>query len=375
MRVAIVHDFIEAMGGAERVALQLSKLYTDAPIYTLTFNPNLSQFFDPHRIHTSYLQSWRFIPSRFFLSLYPRAIESFDLSDFDVVISSSNSYAKNIITKPDTVHISYIHSPMRYAWDATHTHIANQSHRTPLGSAGGLVKFVARNIIHHLRMWDRLGADRVDVFVANSLNVARRIWKYYRRESVVIYPPVDIDHITATPHHQDYFLVLSRLASYKRVDLAVSACQELNLPLVVIGVGEKYPDIQQQASSTTQVLGWVDDETKFKYLQNARALIFPGEEDLGIVPIEAMAAGKPVIAYRKGGLLETVVEGKTGMFFDQQTVSSLKDALTNFLLHESGFNWQTIRSHAEQFSSQNFNKNITELVAKQLHNISNRNSN
>lgn len=368
MRVAIVHDFIEAMGGAERVALQLSRIYPDAPIYTLTFNPKLSTFFDPNRIRTSYLQKLRFIPSRFLLSLYPRAIESFDFSEFDVVISSSNSYAKNIITKPETIHLSYIHSPMRYAWDATHTHIANQSHRTPIGSAGGLVQVVARNIIHYLRMWDRLGADRVDVFIANSRNVARRIQKYYRKDSVVIYPPVDIEHITPTSENQGYFLVLSRLASYKRVDLAVSACQELNLPLVVIGTGEKYDEIKNSARSTTQVLGWVDDDTKFKYIQGARALIFPGEEDLGIVPIEAMAGGKPVIAYRKGGLLETVVDGKTGLFFDDQTVDSLKTAINKFISQEKDFDWKIIRHHSEQFSSQNFDKQITDLVQAQIQN-------
>ena len=366
-RIAIVHDFLEGMGGAERVTLALSKIFPDAPIYTLTYNAKVAEFFDPARVHTSYLQNWRWIPSRFFLPLYPRAIESFDFSEFDVVISSSHSFAKNIITKPSTTHISYVHSPMRYVWDTTHTHLASQSHRTPIGSGGGLVSLIATRILSNLRLWDKLGADRVDIFVANSQNVARRIMKYYKRESQVIYPPVDVDSITPAAAHQNYFLVISRLSSYKRIDLAIEVCQNLGLPLVVIGEGGEMENLKKVAASTTKLLGWVSDVDKFKYLSNARALIFPGEEDLGIVPIEAMAAGKPVIAYGKGGLLETVVEGQTGIFFPEQTVESLTAAMNKFMAHESQFNWQTISDHAHQFNAQTFVDKIIDLVNRSSH--------
>lgn len=350
------------MGGAERVLLALSEIYPNAPIYTLTFNSKLSKFFDPNRIHTSYLQPWQWIPPRFFIGLYPRAIESFDFSEFDVVISSSHSFAKNIITKPETKHISYIHSPMRYAWDSAHVHLDSQAHRTPIGSGFGLVQLIAGNIISKLRLWDRLGADRVDLFLANSQNVADRIWKYYRKESIIVYPPVDVEMINATNTHQDYFLIISRLSPYKRIELAVEACQRLGMHLVVIGAGEALDNIRKMATSKTQVLGWVDDAEKFRYLAGARAIIFPGEEDLGIVPIEAMAAGKPVIAYKKGGLLETVIQDKTGVFFDNQTVTDIETAIHHFLAHEHEFDWKTIRNHAEQFSRTVFEDKIRKIV-------------
>lgn len=361
-KIAIVHDFLQAMGGAERVMLALAQLFPDAPIYTLTYNPSLGKFFDSTRIKTSYLQNVSFIPGRFLIGLYPQAIESFDFSGFDVVISSSNSYAKNIITQPGTTHISYIHSPMRFAWDATHSHVRNQTGRTPLGRAFGLVELIANSIIHNLRMWDRLGADRVDVMVANSKNVANRIRKYYHRDSVVIYPPVDTNHITPTAKHEDYFLCLSRLASYKRLDLAIRACEDLGQKLIIIGSGEKQSELRKLAGPNTTLLGWVDDADKYRYLQDAKALIFPGEEDFGIVPVEAMAAGKPVIAYKKGGLLETVIDGKTGLFFEEQTVDSLKQAISKLNTNYESFDYKEIAKHAQEFSAQNFTQKITSLV-------------
>lgn len=354
-RIAIVHDFLQSMGGAERVTLALANIFPEAPIYTLTYNDKLNSFFDKNRIRTSYLQKFSFIPAKFLLPFYPKAIESFDLDNFNVVISSSHSFAKNVITKPETIHISYIHSPMRYAWDTWHSYVGSQA-KWPI------VGWVVKNIIHKIRLWDRLGADRVDFFVANSKNVANRITKFYRKDSAVIYPPVDVAKIAPTPTNQGYFLILSRLSAYKRIELAVAACQSLNLPLVIIGEGEEMENLKKMATSSTKLTGWVSDEEKFEYLANARALIFPGEEDLGIVPIEAMAAGKPVLAYKKGGLLETVVDGKTGLFFDEQTVSSLEEALARFITNEQQFNWQEIRKHAEQFSYEVFENKIKQLV-------------
>jgi len=358
-RVAIVHDFLQSLGGAERVTLAISDIYPNAPIYTLTYDKKLDPWFGNRKIITSYLQWWSWLPAKFLLPFYAQAIESFNFDDFDIVISSSHSFAKNILTSPATTHISYIHSPMRYVWDAWHSYLAGQR-------ASGLVKGVAINILHHLRIWDRLGVSRVDYFIANSKYVGQRIRKFYRRESQVIYPPVDTDKIQPSRDNEGYFIVISRLSQYKRVDLALQACQELGLPLVIIGTGEMERELRRQKAPTTSMLGWVDDEKKIQYLQRARALIFPGEEDFGIVPVEAQAAGKPVIAYRQGGVLETVVDEKTGFFFDEQTVDSLKKTLRLFLAKERDFNPDVITTHALAFSRQRFQAEIKQLVDKLL---------
>ena len=356
MKVAIVHDFLQTMGGAERVTLELSKIYPQAPIFTLTYNPKLANYFSPDRIKTSYLQKLSWLPSHWLFPLYPRAIESFNFDDFDIVISSSNSYAKNIITKPGTHHLSYVHSPMRPLWDTWHTYLQDRT-------GNPIVQWVVRGILHRMRIWDFLGSNRVDTFIANSHNVANRIKKYYRRDSEVVYPPVDVEHITPTPNHKGYFLVVSRLSRYKRIDLAIKACNELKLPLKIIGVGEELDNLKRLAGPTVELLGWQDDITKFQYLESCQALIFPGEEDLGIVPIEAMAAGKPVIAFGKGGLLETVIDGKTGIFFPHPTAESLVSALNHYLQNPDRFDYQVIANHAQTFSATNFIAKIKQLVS------------
>ncbi len=356
-KIAIVHDFLQTFGGAERVTLALSELYPEAPIYTLTYNKKLNQFFGNKKIVTSYLQPWSWLPTKFLLPFYPQAIESFNFNDFDIVISSSHSFAKNIITSPDTTHISYIHSPMRYVWDYWHSYLKDQKLIWP-------VKPLVANFLHNLRIWDRLGVSRVDIFIANSKYVADRIRKFYRHTSQVIYPPVDTDKIQFSKENQGYFVAVSRLSKYKRLDLAVEACNELNLPLVVIGTGEMENKLRQMAGPTVKITGWVSDEEKIDYIRNSHALIFPGEEDFGIVPVEAMAAGKPIIGYRKGGLLETVVEGKTGLFFDEQNTDSLKNTLRLFISKENEFNPNEISDLARMFSRQRFQDEIKALVDK-----------
>jgi len=359
-KIALVHDFLQSFGGAERVTLALSDIFPDAPIYTLTYNPKLSKYFRGKKIIVSSLQKYKFLPTKFLLPFYAGAIEEFDFSDFDIVISSSNSFAKNIITSADTIHISYIHSPMRYVWDTWHTYLEEQN----LSRA---VAGTMRNLLSKIRVWDKLGSSRVDIFVANSKNVRNRVRKYYRRDARVIYPPVNVDKISACSENKGYFLAISRLSYYKRLDLAVEACRDLNVPLVVIGTGEEESKLKKLAGPNTRILGWISDADKIKYLENCRGLIFPGEEDFGIVPVEAMAAGKPVIAFRKGGLLETVVEGKTGIFFDKQSVSSLKRAIKNFERQEKKFKKpQEIRKYAEAFSNKRFGENITKLVDEVL---------
>lgn len=357
IRVAIVHDFLQSLGGAERVTLALSELFPDAPIYTLTYNPELNPHFLGRKIVVSSLQRYSFLPAKFLLPFYALAIEQFNLSSFDVVISSSHSFAKNIITSADTLHISYVHSPMRYVWDSWHSYLDQQK-------IGRAVKGTLQNMLAKIRIWDKLSSSRVDVFVANSKNVRNRIRKYYRRDALVVYPPVDVHKIPLQARHEDYFLVISRLSYYKRVDLAVRACRELNVPLIVIGTGEEEEHLKRLAGTKTRILGWVEDDAKIEYLRNAKALIFPGEEDFGIVPIEAMAAGKPVIAYKKGGLLETVIEGVTGIFFNEPTVDSLKGALRLFIAREDAFKAQLIRQHAKKFSKSRFQSEIRALIDK-----------
>lgn len=361
-RIAIVHDFFHTFGGAERVTLTLSELYPDAPIYTLYYDKKLDPWFGQRKIVTSYMQKWKFIPARFLIGFFPRAIESFDFNDFDVVISSSHSFSKNILTNPQTIHICYCHTPMRYIWDAAHIHLKSQAYRTPLGRLFGLVELIAGNILHHLRIWDRLGVSRVDHFVANSHFVADRIHKFYRRNSQVIYPPVDVDKITVSTEDHGHFIVVARLSQYKRLDLVVQACNELKLPLVVIGTGEMEAELKKLAGPTVKITGWISDEEKINYIRTAKALIFPGEEDFGIVPVELQAAGKPVIAYGKGGCLETVIDGKTGIFFHEQTITSVKSSIQEFLNRAGEFDPQVISQHAQTFSRERFQNEIKQLV-------------
>ncbi|MBU1083302.1 glycosyltransferase [Patescibacteria group bacterium] len=360
LKVAIVHDFLVNMGGAERVTLALSEIFPDASIYTLLYNPKVAKFFPRKKIVVSYLQYWyKFLklPTKFLLPFMPAAIESFDFAGYDLVISSNNSFAGGIITNPDTYHLSYCHSPTRYLWDSFHTYVEEQ--RLPR-----FMQNIVKNILFKLRIWDKLSSGRVQKYIANSQYVKRRIKKYYRKEAEVIYPPVDTHLIRPKQSNAGYFLVISRLTSYKKIDLAVRACNILHLPLVIIGEGEQMQFLKSIAGPTVELLGWQDDKNKIEYLRNARALIFPGEEDFGIVPVEAMAAGKPVIAFNKGGLQETVVANKTGMFFDEQTVKSLTEALRKFITIEHKFNATEINRHALQFSREHFRQEIVTLVKK-----------
>lgn len=356
-KIAIMHDFLQTFGGAERVALAIAEIYPEAPIYTLTYNQKLDPWFGKRKIITSYLQKWSWIPTKYLIPFYAQAVESLNFNDFDVVISSSHSFAKNILTNPDTIHISYIHSPMRYIWDSWHTHLASQKVIWP-------GKLIVTNLLHHLRLWDRLGASRVDQYIANSNYVGERIRKFYRRDSVTIYPSVDVDKIQLAQENNGHFIVIARLSPYKKLDLVIQACNELKLPLVVIGTGEQEAELKKLAGPTVTITGWIDDEQKFKYIQESRALIFPGDEDFGIVPVELQAAGKPVIAYGKGGCLETVIDGKTGLFFPEQTVESIKQAITQFIEREGEFDPKVISEHAQKFSRTRFQTEIKQLVDK-----------
>ena len=356
MRVALVHDHLVQDGGAERVLRELQAVFPGAPTFTLLYDPKrMGGAFGDQDIRTSFLQDIPFARRRYqwFLPLMPSATEAYDLSEFDAVISSSSAFAKGIITKPGTVHLCYCHTPTRYLWSDTHSYI--QDLRVP----GAIKKFLPP-ILSRLRVWDRMAAGRVDHFIANSKTVADRIRKYYERDSSVIYPPVDTENFSVgTP--SDYYLAGGRLVSYKRFDLIVDAFNRTGLKLKIYGDGPLHDDLVRVAKSNIEFVGRVNDVEKAKLYQGALAFINPQEEDFGITAIEAMASGRPVIAYRRGGATETVIEGVTGEFFDEQSWEELASTIIRF--NPKAYDPARIRAHAETFDRKIFRARIAEAVA------------
>lgn len=355
MRTALVHDWLVAMGGAERVLEEIARLYPDAPIYTgVVDRARLSPYLRQRTIIPTFVQQFpgatrwynRYLPFLMY------GMEQFDFSAYDLVISSSSSVAKGVLTRAETRHIAYVHSPMRYAWDLYHEY--------RLREARGITRHLMGPVFHYLRLWDRLSADRVDVMLANSTAVARRIHKHYRRRAPVVFPPVAVDRFSMAVEPGSYYLAMSRLVQYKRVDLAVQAANRLKVPLVVAGDGPERSRLEALAGPTVTVRGWVDDEEAAVLMRGAKALIFPGEEDFGILPVEVQACGRPVVALGRGGVLDTVVPGKTGWLFHEQTV----DAVAEAILQADKVAWdaQTIRIHAEQFAPEVFRERFREQV-------------
>lgn len=356
MKVALVHDWLTNMGGSEKVVLNFMNVYKDAPIYTSLLNKDkIDSEFSKRDIYTTFLQKIRNANKNHqkYLPFFPVAFEQFDLNDYDIVLSSSNSCSKSVVTSPYTMHVCYCHTPMRYAWEFYNEYMNREK-------MGKLKKTLIPYIMNYLRVVDVAASNRVDYFIANSENVARRIWKHYRRESTVIHPPVKASFFNISNVDEDYFLVLSRLVAYKRVDIAVDAFNKLGLPLVIIGDGPEKEKLQQMAKSNISFLGRLNDDQIKEYYSKCKAFIFPGEEDFGITPLEAQASGRPVIAYRKGGVLETVVEGKTGLFFDYQTSESLSKAVE--LFKETKFYKEEIREHALKFDESVFQDKINRFI-------------
>ena len=355
-KIAIAHDWLTNMGGAEKVVINFKQIYEEAPIYTISYNDkNLDKELRNIDVRTSFIQKF---PKgnkkhQMYLPFMPTAWEQFDFNDYDVVLSSSSSCAKGIITSPDTVHICYCHSPMRYAWEFYNEYMEREN-------LGKLKKLLIKYIMNYIRIWDRASADRVDYYIANSKNVAKRIYKHYGIEADVIHPPVKGSYFNISDIDEDYFLIVSRLVPYKRVDLAVEVFNELGLPLVVIGGGSQLEYLKSIAKPNVKIMGRQSDEVIKEHYAKCRAFIFPGEEDFGITPLEAQASGRPVIAYGKGGALETVLEGKTGIFFEEQSKESLKDAISKF--NNMTWNKQEIRSHALTFDEEIFKEKIRNYV-------------
>lgn len=354
MKVALVSDWLTNMGGAERVIINFTEIYKDSTMYTTIYNKEkLDESLQNINVKTSFLQKFKKARTKHqaFFPLMPIAVEEFNLNGYDIVLSSSSSCAKGIITNPDTMHICYCHSPMRYGWEFYYQYTENMK---------PLKKKIVKYFMNYMRVWDNASADRVDYFIANSENVAKRIWKHYRRRSVVIHPPVRCSLFNTSDKDEDYFFIVSRLVKYKRIDLAVQAFNELGLPLVIIGDGEEREHLEKMAKGNIKFLGRQSDEMIKEYYAKCRAFIFPGEEDFGITPLEAQASGRPVIAYGKGGALETVVENKTGVFFNEQTKDSLVDAVKTF--DNMKFDKNEIRKHAESFDEEIFKKKIKDFI-------------
>lgn len=355
MNIALVHDWLPFMGGAERVITNFLEVFEDAPIYTSVYNrDNLEGILKDANIYGSFLQNLKSArrDHRKFLPLMPTAFETFDLNKYDVILSSSSSCAKGVVTNPNTCHICYCHSPMRYGWEFYYEYIEN---------LGKFKKSIIKYIMNYMRIWDNASSNRVDYFIANSKNVANRIWKHYRRESVVIHPPVRSKFFKACEKKQDYFLIVSRLQEYKRVDLAIEVFNDLNIPLVIIGDGPlKEKLVNKVKRDNIKFLGRQPDDVVKKYYGEARGFLFPGEEDFGITSLEAQCSGTPVIAYGKGGALETIIDEKTGLFFEDHTVNSLKSAIDKFCKIE--FNPNEIRAHAESFDEDIFKHKISNFV-------------
>lgn len=367
MRVAIVHEWLANMGGSEKVVLALHELFPEAPIYTTVFNPDkLPEEFRGLDVRISFIQRLPQARTKYqrYLPLMPTAFEQFDLTEYDLVLTSNHACAKGVVTRPETLNICYCHTPMRYAWGFYHEYMEREK-------VGRLGRLMIPPLMTYLRMWDRLAADRVDYFVANSTTVARRIEKYYRRDSVVIHPPVEVEHIRSLEEQiypekdsEEFYLVVSRLVPYKRVDLAVEAFSRMGLPLVVIGDGSERSKLEAIAGNTVRLLGRQSDEVVRSHFSRCKAFIFPGEEDFGITPVEAQAAGKPVIAFGKGGVTDSVIDGITGVFFEEQSVEALMGAVKRF--QGMTFDRSIIRKHAEAFSEKAFAEKIMAFIKEKM---------
>ena len=360
MRIAIVHDWLSTYAGAERVLEQMLYLYPGADVFTLLdFLPERDrQFLAGRRIHTSFIQHLPCARKKYrqYLPFMPLAVGLLDLSRYDLVLSSSHAVIKGVRTRQGQCHICYCHTPMRYAWDLRETYL-NEA-----GLHSGVKRLLAEFLLERIKKWDLKTAADVDAFVANSRYISERIRNCYDRDSTVIYPPVDIGHFSIDGEKEDFYLTVSRLVPYKRINMIINAFTRMpDRRLVVIGHGPSYDSLKAIAAPNTQLVGFQPVDIVREYMQKARAFVFAADEDFGIVPVEAQACGTPVIAYGKGGVLESVIERKTGIFFREQTADSLVAAIHEFERMGS-FDPAEIRRNAERFSIERFRKEFSQFV-------------
>ncbi len=370
MKVAIVHEWFVTYAGSERVVEQMVQLFPEADLFSIVdFLPTKDRAFIMNKsVQTSFIQKFPFARKKYrqYLPFMPLAVEQFDLSGYDLILSSSHAVAKGVLTGPDQLHISYVHTPIRYAWDLQHQYLKES------GLDTGIKGLLAKKMLHDLRLWDLRTANGVDSFIANSEFIARRIWKVYRREAAVIYPPVDVDSFELYEQKEDFYLTASRMVPYKKIDLIVEAFSELrDKKLVVIGDGPDFKKIRAKAGDNVQFLGYQPSTVLKDYMQRAKAFIFAAEEDFGIMPVEAQACGTPVIAYGKGGALETVVglehgDSPTGIFFYEQSIPSLVQGVKLFESEINNILPKVCHENSLRFSSQRFRKEMLAFVNEQI---------
>jgi glycosyltransferase involved in cell wall biosynthesis len=363
MRVAIVQEWLTIIGGSEKVIQEISNIYPEADLFTLVAIDDTVKKLNlqNHQLHTSFIQKLPFAKSkwRLYLPLFPLAIEQFDLSSYDLVISSSHAVAKGVLTHSGQVHVCYCHSPMRYAWDLYHQYIKEA------GLDRGIKGFFAKCVLHYIRQWDIVNTNRVDYFISNSNYIGRRIKKIYNRDSVTIYPNVAVQDFEVCLEREDFYFTCSRFVPYKKIDLIVQAFN--NMPdkkLIVIGDGPDFKRIKKLAFTNTILLGYQPFDILKHYMSKAKAFVFAAEEDFGILPVEAQACGTPVIAYGRGGVRETVIENKTGIYFDEQTVLSIIKAIDLFEKNIKTFNHVEIAKHSLQFSPHRFKQELSTYLAE-----------
>ncbi|MFH0852486.1 MAG: glycosyltransferase [bacterium] len=368
MKVALVHDYLIRLGGAERVLLKLHEIFPEAPIYTLLYDEEkMGGVLAGADIRPSFLQKLpKFIRRRqkHLLPFLPVAAETFDLREFDLVISSSSAFAKSIITRPGTTHICYCHAPSRFLWDWNKQYIREQDF-------GPVRRALATLVVHYLRIWDKSSSRRPDYFIANSRATREKIQKYYRRNAFIIYPPVCLPTFGQfrTAKDENYFLIVSQLTPYKRIDLAIEAFNRLKLLLLIIGDGPEREKLEELAGPTIKFLGERNEEEKNKYLKNCTAFVFAGEDDFGIAPVEAMGWGKPVLAFGRGGALETIIPGVTGEFFYDAVPEILADGVRRLRENLTNYSPLVIHKRAEKFSEERFRRELIDFLKKVGYNI------
>ncbi|QJD97561.1 glycosyltransferase family 4 protein [Mucilaginibacter robiniae] len=361
MKVALVHEWLTIIGGSENVFKEIASLFPDADIYTLVAQPETIQKLglQNHRVTTSFIQSLPFAKTRYrtYLPLFPLAVEQFDLASYDLIISSSHAVAKGVLTHSGQVHVCYCHSPIRYAWDLHHQYLKAAGLQT------GVKGMLAKLILHRIRTWDIISVNRVDYFIANSKYIGKRIKKLYNRESEVIYPNVATEDFGMVTDKDDYYFTCSRFVPYKNIDLIVQAFAGMpDKKLFVIGDGPDFNRVKKLAAPNTILLGYKPFNELKQYLSKAKAFVFAAEEDFGILPVEAQACGTPVIAYGKGGALETVVENVTGIFFKEPNVESIQKAVKYFDNNDKIFDPKVIAEHAAQFSTARFKQQFSSFL-------------
>jgi glycosyltransferase involved in cell wall biosynthesis len=368
MRKALVHDWYYVNGGAEKVVQSMNNIWPDFDHFALIDfldDKDRNEIFTGNNknTNTSFIQNLPTAKSnhRKFLQFFPNAIEQFDLREYDLILSSSASIAKGVITNQNQLHICYCHSPMRYAWDLYHQYLKDSNLR-------GIKGVYAKYILHKMRIWDIISSNRVDYFIANSNYIAKRIKKIYNRDSVVIYPPVDVNKFNLVNKKEDYYFTASRMVPYKKMELIIRAFNKMpEKKLLVSGDGPEFNKIKSIAGKNIELLGFVKSDKLSQYLEKAKAFVFAAEEDFGIIPVEAQACGTPVIAFGKGGVLETVIEHKTGVFFYKQEEESIINAVNKF--ETLNFDYKDIRENTMRFSKERFESEIKHFVLSKYKNF------